>query len=107
MDDCTERKSSPKIWKVVTVLATSFMAGFLIFVVFSPIEKYSFTFWIGAALMAIPGWVALESLGAYGFNSKLVNRPSKAARICLGVIWVLLCLAIYAFAITIISSLVA
>lgn len=99
-----ERPKNSKI--AIAVLVVMFIAGFMLWLLLAPVESGSVVFWSGAVLMAIPGYVAAESLGSLGLGAKFVKKIPKAVRIIFGVLWVLVCLLIISLVLAFLSSMV-
>ncbi len=97
----------PKSSKVaISVLVVMFIAGFLLWLLLAPVVNGSIVFWSGVVLMAIPGYVAAESLGSLGLGANFVKKLPKAVRIIFGVLWVLICLLIFSLVLAFLSSMV-
>ena len=90
----------------VLILIAMFVGGFSIWFVSYPVVYSSIAFWIGAVLMAIPGYAATESFGSFGLASNLSKRWSRAARMAFGVLWILVCLVVFGLALSLLSSMV-
>ncbi|WP_145924327.1 hypothetical protein [Microbulbifer aggregans] len=90
----------------ITVLVAMFIAGLLLWLLLAPVEKGSVVFWSGVVLMAIPGYVAGESLGSLGLGADFVKKLSKSLRIIFGFSWVLICLLIFSAVLAFLSSMV-
>ena len=91
----------------IVILSGIFITGFLLWLYLSPIVMGSFVFWFGAVVMAIPGYVALESFGAFGLNAKFVKNIPRFVRILFGVFWALICLLFFSFILILLSSLLS
>ena len=100
----TEEQKISKI--VVFLLVTSFVAGFVLWLFMYPISYGSLIFWVGAILMAIPGYVAGESLGSMGLMSNFSRNLPKVLRIFFGVFWVIVCLLIFGVVLGLLSSMI-
>jgi len=100
----SERPKNSKV--AITVLVAMFVAGFLLWLLLAPVVNGSIVFWGGVALMAIPGYVAAESLGSLGLGANFVKKLPKALRIVFGVLWVLACLLIFSSVLAFLSSMV-
>lgn len=98
-----ESKSS-KI--AILILVAMFTSGFILWLFLYPVTSGSATFWAGAVLMAIPGYVAAESLGSWGLGSNFAKNLSGPAKIIFGVFWLLVCLIIFGLALRLLSSMV-
>ena len=90
----------------VLMLIAMFVGGFSIWFVSYPVVYASIAFWIGAVLMAIPGYAAMESFGSLGLGSNFSKRWSRASRIAFGVLWMLVCLVVFGLALSLLSSMV-
>lgn len=90
----------------IAVLAVMFVAGFTLWLLLYPIASGSIVFWSGAILMAIPGYVAIESLGALGLGANFIKKLPRPARIIFGVFWVLICLLILSVVLGFLSAMV-
>lgn len=99
-----ERPKNPKI--AITVLVVMFVAGVLLWLLQAPVVNGSSIFWVGVVLMAIPGYVAAESLGSLGLGANFVKKLPKGVRIIFGVLWVLVCLLIFSLVLAFLSSMV-
>lgn len=91
---------------VVIILVAMFTAGFLLWLLLRPIENGSIVFCSGVVLMAIPGYVAVESLGSLRLGANFVKSLAKPIRIIWGVFWVLVCLLIISLVIAFLSEMV-
>ncbi len=56
--------------------------------------------------MAIPVYVAAESLGSFGLGASFVKRLPRSVRIIFGVLWVLICLLVISVVLGLLSSMV-
>lgn len=91
---------------VITVLVAMFVVGLLLWLFQAPVASGSFVFWSGAVLMAIPGYVAAESLGSLGLGANFAKKLPKAVRIIFGVLWLLICLLIFSLVLAFLSSMI-
>lgn len=89
----------------MAVLLTAFVAGLGLWLLFSPVVSGSLVFWFGCILMAIPGYVAIESYGTFGLSGEWVKKLPSFFRVLFGVGWLLVGLAIMALVILYLSSL--
>ncbi len=89
-----EEKSTWSI-KALVVSIFSFVIGFALWVYFFPVVSYSVVFWVRAVLMGCPIYCAGEALGSFGLELEFFNSWPKSLRILFGVIWVLVCMAIF------------
>ena len=103
----TFNKETKSSRAAIAILSGMFIGGFILWFYLSPIEKGSVVYWLGFVLMAIPGYVALESFGAFGLNAKFVKNLPRFVRIVFGVFWVLICLLIFSLALILLSSLLS
>lgn len=100
----SERPKNSKVG--ITVLAVMFIAGFILWLLLAPVVSGSIVFWSVVVLMAIPGYVAAESLGSLGLGANFVKKLPKVVRIIFGVFWVLVCLLIFSLVLAFLSSMV-
>ena len=100
----TEERKVSKI--VILILITLFVAGFVLWLFMYPISYGSVIYWVGAVLMAIPGYVAGESLGSMGLTSNFARKLPKVLRIFFGVFWVIVCLLIFGVVLGLLSSMI-
>ncbi len=89
-----EEKSTWSI-KALVLSIFSFVIGFALWVYFFPVVSYSVVFWAGSVLMGCPIYCAGESLGSFGLELEFLNSWAKSLRVLFGVIWVLVCMAIF------------
>jgi len=99
-----ERPQNSKV--AITVLVAMFVAGFLLWLLQAPVVNGSIVFWGGVVLMAIPGYVAAESLGSLGLGADFVKKLPRSVRVLFGVLWVLICLLIVSVVLAFLSSMV-
>ena len=93
----------PKTSKVTTsVLLAMFIVGFTLWLLLYPIVSGSLVFCVGLILMAIPSYVAIESLGSLGLGAEFVNKLPRNIRILFGVLWML----VFSLILGLLSSLV-
>lgn len=83
-----------------------FVAGLSLWLLLYPVVSGSIIFWLGAVLMAIPSYVAAESLGSLGLGANFVKKLPQYARIIFGVLWVVICLLIISVVLGFLSSMV-
>ena len=83
-----------------------FVIGFVLWLSVYPVGYRSAIFWVGAVLMAIPGYVAGEGLGSLGLESKFAKKLPRVLRILFGVFWVLVCLVIFWLILGLLTSMV-
>ena len=100
----SEEPKSSKL--AIAILVAMFLAGFALWLVLYPVTSGSIVFWAGAVLMAVPGYVAVESLVSLGLGANFVKKLPRSARIIFGVFWVLICLLIISVVLGILSSMV-
>jgi len=98
-----EEKSSRSI-KALALLIVSFVIGLAIWAYFFPVITYSAVFWVGAVLMSLPLYCAVEGLGSFGLDRKFVKNWPILFRLFYGVVWVLICMAICISVVVALSS---
>jgi len=92
--------------KVSAFLVLSFILGFALWAYFYPVTSFSALFWVGAILLGFPIYIAAEGLGSLGLNANWLKNKSRFLRISFAVFWVLICMALFALLIGLLSSLV-
>ena len=100
----SEQHKNSKV--AISVLGMMFIAGFLLWLLLAPVANGSIVFWSGVVLMAVPCYVAAESLGSLGLGANFVKNLPKAVRIIFAVLWVLICLSIFSLVLAFLSSMV-
>jgi len=87
----------------IAVLLMMFIGGFALWCVLYPVVYDSIIFWVGAVLMAIPGYIATESFGSLGLNAGFIKNLPRSARILFGVFWMLVCLLLFGLVLGLLS----
>ena len=90
----------------IVILLAMFVVGFTLWLLLYPVASGPIVFWVGAVLMAIPGYVAVESLGSLGLEAEFVKKLPRFSRIIFGVFWLLICLLIISVILGFLSSMV-